>query len=148
MRAVEKYNLNGIPVTDLTLRLILLDKLVEKGTDDIQSKVVDLSDNAGKDQLKFGPSWAHRFWKRNKISSRKPTTKMRDELPEDYDTKKEKYLLLLSSTIRKYNVPNILIVSTDETNTQFVPTIKRDEYRTEREKFEWLESDMRSLKLL
>ena len=50
---------------------------------------------------------------------------MRDDLPADYEKKVEVFENLLSLAIHKHNVPDELIVGLDETNTQFVPSVKR-----------------------
>ena len=83
---VRNYNRNGVPMTNFVLRFCLMDILVKK-LPDLIPKVVSLSQTAGKDQYKFGRSWANRFWKRHDLRSRNATTKMRSDLPADYQTK-------------------------------------------------------------
>jgi hypothetical protein len=73
----------------------------------------------------FGKQWAHRFWNRNNFSSRSPTTKTRESIPEDYEKKRNDYLFILSKVLSDARIPDELIVGFDETNTQFVPTIGR-----------------------
>jgi hypothetical protein len=121
---VRNYNRNGVPMTNFVLRCCLMDILVKK-LPDLIPKVVSLSQTAGKYQYKFGRSWANRFWKRHDLRSRIATTKMRSDLPADYQTKKELFENLLSVAINKFNVPDELIIGLDETNTQFVPQVKK-----------------------
>ena len=52
-----------------------------------------------KDKLRFGRTWCHRFYKRDKFVSRIASTKMRDEIPADYEAKKERFLLHFSKAI-------------------------------------------------
>jgi len=63
--------------------------------------------------------------RRHKFPSRRATTKMRNEIPADYEAKKEQFILHVAKAIKDHNVPDPLIVNIDETNTQFVPSVKR-----------------------
>lgn len=76
-------------------------------------------------RLCFGQRWCQRFYKRHHFTSRVATTKMRDEIPADYERKKETFILHLSKAIHDHNVPDELICAGDETNTQFVPSVKK-----------------------
>jgi len=66
-------------------------------------------DVAPKDALRFGQRWCQRFYKRHSFTSRVATTKMRDEIPADYERKKEKFLLHLSKAINDHNIPDELM---------------------------------------
>jgi hypothetical protein len=49
---------------------------------------------------------------------------MRDAVPAQYELKLEEFTNLLSLVIHDHNVPDALIINSDETNTQFVPCVK------------------------
>jgi hypothetical protein len=121
---VRNYNQNGVPMNDFILRCCLLDILTRKLPNMI-TKIVNIYETAENGQYKFGRSWAKRFWKRHTFSNRTATTKMRDDLPADYQMKKDLYENLLSIAINKFDVCDDLIVGLDETNTQFVPQVKK-----------------------
>lgn len=100
------------------LRLLLLDKLSSHNQTAILQAIQE------KKRI-YSDSWAQRFWARNKLSLRKPTTKMRDLLPIDFEMKKEEFMMILSKTINSLQIPPALWVNLDETNQQFVPTITK-----------------------
>ena len=125
---VQRYNSNGVPMTDIILRFHLIELLKTHNRLDILSRLLhDHEDSQGKDSrdLRFGKRWAQRFYQRNQLRCRVVTTKMRDEVPIDYEIKKDQFILHLSKAIHFYNIPLDLICGGDETNTQFVPSIKR-----------------------
>ena len=115
---VDNYFAHGLPMTDYILKLMLLELLDE----DTLAMV-----RCGK--LRFGQSWAMRFYKRHNLRSRVATTKMRDTVPADYDAKRLQYLHILSKTLHNHSIPNSLIAGVDETNAQFVPSVKRTRCR-------------------
>lgn len=78
-----------------------------------------------KDKLRFGRTWCHRFYKRHKFVSRIASTKMRDEIPADYEAKKERFLLHFSKAFNEHNIPDDLVTGGDETNSQFVPSVDK-----------------------
>ena len=124
---VRNYNKNGVPITDYILRCCLIE-LISKRRPKFFKRIVEVHATVPKTKpkmYKFAQSWATRFWKRHQLSSRVSTTKMRDDLPADYEKKVEVFENLLSLAIHKHNVPDELIVGLDETNTQFVPSVKR-----------------------
>ena len=124
---VREYNKHGIPMTDLILRCALIGLMKKNNRNDLLEKMI--SDEAENDiknsKLRFGRRWCHRFYKRHNFSNRRGTTKMREEFPKDYELKKDNFILHLSKAIVENRVPDELIVGGDETNTQFVPTIKK-----------------------
>ena len=85
--------------------------------------------------LRLGSSWCKRFYDRHNFKSRKATIKMRDDLPADYEAKKNKFTYILSKAIIDNNVPDDLIVGIDETNTQFVPTVTKTRCPSTRRQF-------------
>ena len=123
---VRDYNKNAVLLTDMILRLQLIALLTTFERQDILDRIAPNDSEVSKERdLRFAKRWAHRLYKRHKFPSRVATTKMRDELPADYETKKDKYTLLLSKTIHENQVPDALICAMDETNTQFTPQVKR-----------------------
>lgn len=105
---VERYNEHGIPLTDTILRCALLSLLTKHGKDDIMFRLTDAV--PVKDRLRLGRRWCQRFYNRHKFVSRAATTKMRDEIPADYDDKKETFILHLSKAIHDHNIPDELII--------------------------------------
>jgi hypothetical protein len=75
---VERYNSHGVPMTNYILRCNLI-TLLFKHNKEVVLKRVDDGD------LVFGKAWCTRFYQRNKLSLRAATTKMRDEIPADYE---------------------------------------------------------------
>ena len=73
----------------------------------------------------FGQSWAQRFFKRHKLQSRVVTTKMREQVPADFDAKEADYLRVGAMYIAKYNIPSELVYGIDETNALFVTRATR-----------------------
>ncbi len=69
------------------------------------------------------------FIYRHNFKTRVATTKMREDLPKDYEIKKQTFTFLLSKAIHDYNVPDELIMNTDETNSLFVPNVKQTKCR-------------------
>ena len=111
---VARYNRQGIPLGNVVLRMKLLQLMEAKG----------LRDEVAKPNS-FGDSWFQRFYKRHKFSNRIATTKMREEIPAMFEAKKSMYISHLSAAIHGNNIPDELIIGIDETNSQFVPSIKR-----------------------
>ena len=68
----------------------------------------------------FGASWAQRFFKRHKLSSRVATTKMREEAPANFLEKESTYKKVAAVYVAKHNVPKSLVVGIDETNALLV----------------------------
>jgi hypothetical protein len=123
---VRNYNKHGVPMTDNILRCCLIELLAKRRPDLTQliaEPYNSLQETSKK--YKFGQSWAQRFWKRHGLRSRVATTKMRNDLPANYEEKVTVFENVLSLAIHKHNVPDELIVALDETNTQFVPSVKR-----------------------
>ena len=107
-------NHHGVPLTNSLMRLNLLFLMTAAG----QESQMEAEGS-------FGSSWFQRFYARHDLRSRVCTTKMRADVPEKYDEKKAKYLAILTVAIQDNNVCDALIVGIDETNTQFVPSVKR-----------------------
>ena len=123
---VRNYNNHGVPVTNFILRLNLLSILKKHKRLDILNLIVDENvDDVPKGYYRFITAWAQRFYTRHDFASRVASTKMRDETPKDYEEKKDKFILHLSKAIHDFNIPDSLIANGDETNTQFVPSVKR-----------------------
>ena len=123
---VRNYGNHGVPITNFILRLNLISILKKNNRADILSLIVDdNTDTVPKGHYRFGTGWAQRFYQRHNFASRVASTKMRNETPKDYEEKKDKFILHLSKAIHDYNIPDSLIVNGDETNTQFVPSVKR-----------------------
>jgi len=91
-----------------------------------------------KDKLRFGRTWCARFYKRHKFVSRIASTKIRDEIPADYEAKKEKFELHLSKAIHEHDIPDELVTGGDETNSQFVPSVNKT----------WIKKGTRRVRLL
>lgn len=89
---VCRYNKHGVPVGDSILRCNPITILTKEGRNDILNRIVpDNEDLTAADQLRFGKEWAKRFYRRHKLRSRLATTKMRDEVPADYERKKKNF---------------------------------------------------------
>jgi hypothetical protein len=114
VREVIRYNDAGVPLNNMILRMNLVRLMKEAALE----ALIAVPNS-------FGDSWFQRFYSRNNISSRVATTKMREDIPADFDAKRAKYLAILSVAIHDNNVPDALIMGVDETNVQFVPSVKR-----------------------
>ena len=101
----------GLPIDDVTLRMLLVDILESHG------KLALLIENGGK--FTFGHGWAHRFWKRHNMASRVVTTKMRI-LPANFDALEENYITVAIHMVHRHKIPPDLVYGQDETNAQFV----------------------------
>ena len=129
LAAVQKYNLHGIPMTDHILKLTLIDLLLKGNRRDILDRLCPDDEHieiitGDKSQFRFGKRWAHRFYNRHNFPSRRATTKMREDVPVQYHEKVDMFTCVLSRNIRDHNIPDALVLNGDETNTQFVPTVK------------------------
>ena len=111
---VKRYNNAGVPLTNMILRMNLVSLLTKAG---LGAQIAQPNS--------FGDPWFQRFYDRNTISCRVATTKMREDIPAHFECKRSKYLALLSVSIHDYSVPDDLILGIDETNCQFVPSVKR-----------------------
>ena len=114
-RINERIN-QGLAVNDTILHEIAIDIAELGGRGHLLAK------NGG--SLTLGASWCKRFWARHNLTTRTPTTKMR-EIPVDLQEKDRVYLQVLSRAIAKYNIPPVLRGGCDETNTQFVSVMSR-----------------------
>ena len=94
---VQRYNNHGIPMSDTILRFSLIALIGKYDRNDLLERLGDQV--SIKDKLRFGRTWCHRFYKRDKFVSRIASTKMRDEIPADYEAKKERFLLHFSKAI-------------------------------------------------
>jgi len=104
---LENYMKHGIPMTNHILRLNIMTLITKHHRDDLIARMgIDV---LPKDRLCFGQRWCQRFYKRHQFTSRVATTKMRDEIPADYERKKELFLLHLSKAIHDHNMPDELI---------------------------------------
>jgi len=92
-KVIERMGDSGLPVDNSILRRQLL-CLLEN-----HNKL-----NLVLNDASFGNSWAERFWARHNLSSRAPTTKMR-ELPLDFDEKLEDYICIGAEIICRHNIP-------------------------------------------
>jgi hypothetical protein len=117
VQKIEQHNRIGMAVNNQICRSILTDILNTRGEYD---KFMGPDSDAV-----FGNSWCQRFWVRNKLASRRATTKMREVSPEDYDIMRESYLLVFSKIVKEHEVPDALIINYDETASQLTPSIKR-----------------------
>jgi len=78
----------GVPINDIILKALAKKlSLLENNKEHL------LTDNGG--HITLGKVWCQRFWKRNELSSRVPTSKMR-EIPTDLEQKNWKYESILS----------------------------------------------------
>jgi hypothetical protein len=50
---------------------------------------------------------------------------MRDDIPVDYERKKEEFICILAKVVHENAIPDELIINFDETNCQFIPTVSR-----------------------
>jgi len=119
---IDRRLQDGIITRNFELQRLLLDLLRENNRDDILEAFK-------KDVYTFGNSWALRFWKRHKFTSRIANTKMRNIIPENLDVMVEKYTNIYSYFIHKFKIRDEMITGFDETNMQFVPTITRTRAR-------------------
>jgi hypothetical protein len=71
----------------------------------------------------FGASWASRFFfVRHNLVVRAATTKMREAVPANFDTKVLEYETCLTLALDEHTVPDYCMVyNMDETSTLFVP---------------------------
>ena len=123
---VQNYSDHAVPMTNLMLRMNLITLLSADHRTDILDAITETEEPLSKTKkYRFADQWALRFYKRHKLSSRVATTKMRDELPAEYEVKVAKFKLILSLNINQHKVPDALILNMDETNTLFVPQIPR-----------------------
>ena len=99
------------------------DKDVNKNNPKYVSKFKLLREHGG--QHTFGESWARRFFKRYKLSSRAATTKMRESIPADFAAKENEYMSVAAKYIAKYKVHKNLVIGIDETNALFVSRATR-----------------------
>jgi hypothetical protein len=63
VKIVEHYNSHGVPVTNLILKLAILDILKKKGRDDILNKIISDDADPEKGKIKLGKSWFQRFYR-------------------------------------------------------------------------------------
>ena len=85
---VNNYFKHGVPMTNLILRSSLLAILERHGRHDILERLnyFDPRNVPGsKWFIRIGDAWCQRFYKRHNFSSRVATTKMREDLPADYE---------------------------------------------------------------
>ena len=123
---VENYNAHAVPMTNMMLRLHLLTLLKDHDRQDILDAIAATGEPLSRNKkYRFTDQWAMRFYKRNDLCTRVATTKMREELPAQYEEKVERFKYILSLNIHDHQVPDALILNMDETNTMFVPQIPR-----------------------
>jgi hypothetical protein len=118
LKAVKERLAIGLAVDSIVLRVLLLPMLVERSLSHL------LVEKGG--EFLFGYSWANRFFKRYNLSSRAVTTKMRDEIPADFEAKREVYLNIGSVILTENSIPPSLVIGLDETNALFVPRATRN----------------------
>ena len=104
----------GLTVDPTTLREMLLVLLLEHQKMDLVRK-----------NSSFGYSWAQRFFKRHNLRSRAVSTKMREEIPADFDLKEQTYIKVGAKYIAAYDIPAELVYGIDETNALFVSRATR-----------------------
>jgi hypothetical protein len=121
-RKCDEYREHGITVNDATLKLLLMDLLLQHGDCTVLHKI-------SSSEINISHSWCQRFWKRHNMSSRAATTKMREETPADFEEKRATYLRILSHVIRSNDIPDELICGFDETGVQLVPSVKRTRHQ-------------------
>lgn len=75
---VRRYNTkHGVPIGDNILRCSLILILEKEGRQDILNRILpDDQEITNYKQLRFGPEWARRFYKRHSLTSTVATTKM------------------------------------------------------------------------
>ena len=129
---VDNYQEHGVPMRNLILKTQLQTLLEVRGRQDILDRMnyFDERNKPGsKWFIRIGDSWCNRFYKRHNIKTRIATTKMRDDIPIDYEIKKQTFIYLIAKTVKDHNVPDELIAGIDETNNQFVPSVKSTKCR-------------------
>ena len=129
---VDNYQDHGCPMKTPILRVQLLTLLEVRGRQDIIDRMNphDERNVPGSGWFRrIGDSWHNRLYKRQNIKTRVATTKMREDLPKDYEIKKQTFTFLLSKAIHDYDVPDELIYNTDETNSLFVPDVRTTKCR-------------------
>ena len=124
----NNYFKHGVPMSDLILKTTLMQLMETHNRHDLLERCNpnDPRNVQGKKWfIRLGRSWCHRFYKRHNLSCRVATTKMRNDLPVDYEEKKKRFTYILSRAIGDNHVPDDLILNIDETAVQFVPSVTR-----------------------
>lgn len=75
----------------------------------------------GHKSLEVKRSWAYSLARRLKLVKRAGTKKA-NKLPEDWQASKDNYLKRIRDTMRKYNIPEHLVINFDETGSTIVPS--------------------------
>ena len=125
---VNNYFRNGVPMSNFIIRTTLMELMEKHNRHDLLERCNpdDPRNIRGKHWfLRLGDSWCNRFYKRHEFKSRVATTKMRNDLPADYEQKKTNFIYVLSKALGDNNVPDELVVNIDETAVQFVPSVTR-----------------------
>ena len=125
---VNNYFRNGVPMSNFILKTTLLQLMETHNRHDLLERCNpdDPRNVRGKQWfIRLGEGWCNRFYKRHDFKSRVATTKMRNDLPNDYEEKKKNFIYILSKALGDNNVPDDLCVNIDETNVQFVPSVTR-----------------------
>jgi hypothetical protein len=107
----------GLLIDDDVLRELVVAQLVKEGRTHL------LRGRGGIHT--FGDGWCARFWRRHNQSSRVAGTKMREDMPDDFDKKKDVYITVGAYLINKYNIPPELWINCDETNALFVTMARK-----------------------
>jgi hypothetical protein len=129
---VDNYFRNGVPMSNLIIKTTLLQLMETHNRQDLLERCNpdDPRNVRGKQWfIRIGDSWCTRFYKRHEFKSRVATTKMRNDIPADYEEKKKNFVYILSKAVGDHNVPDELVVNIDETAVQFVPSVTRTRCR-------------------
>ena len=115
LEAVQLRIRSGLSIDNTMLRQLLIRILEANNKSDL------LRENGGHNT--FGLGFASRFWKRNNLVGRVATTKMRAEMPADFEQKKQDYLRVASTLYHTHGMEckEDLIYGFDETNALFAP---------------------------
>ena len=106
VRMVEHYNEHAVPMSNMILRMQLVQMLKVDQREDILDAIAEGDEPFSKTKkYRFTDQWALRFYKRNNLSTRVATTKMRDELPAQYEEKVQSFNYILSLNINDHQVP-------------------------------------------
>ena len=90
---VRNYFKHGVPISDLILRSTLMQLMETHNRHDLLERCNPEDPRNIPDNkhwlLRLGQSWCFRFYRRWNFKSRVPTTKMRSDVPADYEAKKK-----------------------------------------------------------
>ena len=123
-KVAETHYKHEIPLPHyvVTARVI---EIVRRFADEGDPDSIKARDKFRDGKLTFGATWVTNFFKKINYSNRAATSKSRNETPADFERKSKTFLYILCKILHDHIIPDSLIVNLDETNTQFVPALKK-----------------------